>query len=170
MWANNHESQRKNKRSGIIRQSRATAESNQKDKELQKKSFGHKRNQLQRITKTRTHKIICTEPQEQSPSNLCLSRRQSSNIQSAGDSIARCIKCCTVACAGVVKCVRTNAMVCLLYRVTRHVAMTKVNRWLMVLTTKDASYITVLGIVISVRPISSALLQEGYHLRFKQKH
>jgi len=39
----------------------------------------------------------------------------------------------------------------------------------MVLTTKEASYIIVLGIVISVLPISSTLLQDGYHVRFKQK-
>jgi hypothetical protein len=39
----------------------------------------------------------------------------------------------------------------------------------MVLTTKEASYIIVLGIVISVLPISSTLLQDGYHIRFKQK-
>ena len=39
----------------------------------------------------------------------------------------------------------------------------------MVLTTKEASYIIVLGIVISVLPISSILLQDGYHVRFKQK-
>jgi len=38
----------------------------------------------------------------------------------------------------------------------------------MVLTTKEASYIIVLGIVISVLPISSTLLQDGYHVRFKQ--
>ena len=38
----------------------------------------------------------------------------------------------------------------------------------MVLTTKVASYIIVLGIVISVLPISSILLQDGYHVRFKQ--
>ena len=39
----------------------------------------------------------------------------------------------------------------------------------MVLTTKEASYIRVLRIVISVLPISSTLLQDGYHVRFKQK-
>ena len=39
----------------------------------------------------------------------------------------------------------------------------------MVQTTKEASYIIVLGIVISVLPISSTLLQDGYHVRFKQK-
>jgi len=44
----------------------------------------------------------------------------------------------------------------------------KVDRWLMVLTTKEASYIIVLGIVISVLPISSILLKDGYHVRFKQ--
>jgi len=37
----------------------------------------------------------------------------------------------------------------------------------MVLTTKEASYIIVVGIVISVLPISSTLLQDGYHVRFK---
>jgi hypothetical protein len=36
-------------------------------------------------------------------------------------------------------------------------------------TTKEASYIIVLGIVISVLPISSTLLQDGYHIGFKQK-
>jgi hypothetical protein len=39
----------------------------------------------------------------------------------------------------------------------------------MVLTTKEGSYIIVLGIVISVHPISSTLLQDGYHVHFKQK-
>jgi hypothetical protein len=39
----------------------------------------------------------------------------------------------------------------------------------MVLTTKEASYIIVLGIVISVLPISSTLLQDSYHVHFKQK-
>jgi hypothetical protein len=39
----------------------------------------------------------------------------------------------------------------------------------MVLSTKEASYIIVLGIVISVLPISSTLLQDGYQVRFKQK-
>jgi len=39
----------------------------------------------------------------------------------------------------------------------------------MALTTKEASYIIVLGIVISVLPISSTLLQDGYHVPFKQK-
>jgi len=39
----------------------------------------------------------------------------------------------------------------------------------MVLTTKEASYIIVLGIVISVLPISSTLLQDGYHIHLKQK-
>jgi hypothetical protein len=39
----------------------------------------------------------------------------------------------------------------------------------MVLTTKEASYIIVLGIVISVLPVSSTLLQDGYDVRFKQK-
>ena len=38
----------------------------------------------------------------------------------------------------------------------------------MVQTPKEASYIIVLGIVISVLPISSTLLQDGYHFRFKQ--
>ena len=38
----------------------------------------------------------------------------------------------------------------------------------MVLTTKEAGYIIVLGIVISVLPMSSTLLQDGYHVRFKQ--
>jgi hypothetical protein len=31
-----------------------------------------------------------------------------------------CHFCCTVACAGVVECVLAYAMVCVLYRVTRH--------------------------------------------------
>ena len=35
-------------------------------------------------------------------------------------------------------------------------------------TTKEASYIILLGILISVLPISSTLLQDGYHVRFKQ--
>jgi hypothetical protein len=39
----------------------------------------------------------------------------------------------------------------------------------MVLTTKEASYIIVLGIVVSVLPISSTLHQNGYHVHFKQK-
>ena len=39
----------------------------------------------------------------------------------------------------------------------------------MVLTTKQASYIIVLGIVIFVLAISSTLLQDGYHVCFKQK-
>jgi len=39
----------------------------------------------------------------------------------------------------------------------------------MMLTTKEASYIIVLGIVISVLPISSTLLLDGYHVRFKLK-
>jgi hypothetical protein len=38
----------------------------------------------------------------------------------------------------------------------------------MVLTSKEASYLIVLGIVISVLPISSTLLQDGCHIRFKQ--
>jgi hypothetical protein len=38
----------------------------------------------------------------------------------------------------------------------------------MVLTTKEASYIIVFGIVISVLPISSTLLQDGYHVHFEQ--
>jgi hypothetical protein len=38
----------------------------------------------------------------------------------------------------------------------------------MVLATKEASYIIVLGIVISILPISSTLLQDGSHVRFKQ--
>ena len=46
----------------------------------------------------------------------------------------------------------------------------QVDRWLMALTTKEASYIIVLGIVISVLPTSTTLLQDGYHIRFKQKH
>jgi len=33
-------------------------------------------------------------------------------------------ECCTVACARVVECARAYAKVCLLYRVTRHVAST----------------------------------------------
>jgi hypothetical protein len=37
-----------------------------------------------------------------------------------------------------------------------------------VLTSKEASYIIVLGIVISVLLISSTILQDGYHVRFKQ--
>ena len=37
----------------------------------------------------------------------------------------------------------------------------------MVLTTKEASYIIVLGIVISIQPTSSTLLQDGYHVHFK---
>jgi len=45
----------------------------------------------------------------------------------------------------------------------------KVDPWLMALTTKKASYIIVLGIVISVLPISSTLLQDGNHVRFEQK-
>jgi hypothetical protein len=39
----------------------------------------------------------------------------------------------------------------------------------MVLNTKDASYIIVLGLVISVLPISSTLFHDGYHVHFKQK-
>jgi hypothetical protein len=39
----------------------------------------------------------------------------------------------------------------------------------MVLTTKEASYIIVLGIVISVLPNSSILLQDGYHVCFNKK-
>jgi hypothetical protein len=39
----------------------------------------------------------------------------------------------------------------------------------MVLTTNEASYIIVLGIVISVHRISSTLLQDGYHVSFKKK-
>jgi hypothetical protein len=39
----------------------------------------------------------------------------------------------------------------------------------MVLTTKAVSHIMVLGIVISVLPISSTLIQDSYHDRFKQK-
>jgi len=39
----------------------------------------------------------------------------------------------------------------------------------MALTTIEASYIIVLGIVISVLPISSALLQDHYHIHFTQK-
>jgi hypothetical protein len=39
----------------------------------------------------------------------------------------------------------------------------------MVLTTKEPSYIIVLGIVISAHPNSSTLPQDGYHVRFKQK-
>jgi hypothetical protein len=39
----------------------------------------------------------------------------------------------------------------------------------MVLTPKEASYIAVLGIVISILPISSTLLQDGYPVHFKQK-
>jgi len=35
-------------------------------------------------------------------------------------------------------------------------------------TTTEASYIIVLGIVISVVPISSTLLQDSYHIHFKQ--
>jgi len=42
-----------------------------------------------------------------------------------------------------------------------------VDRWLMALTKKDTSYITVLGIGIAVLPISSRLLQDGYHVCFK---
>jgi len=42
-----------------------------------------------------------------------------------------------------------------------------VDRWLMVLTTKQASYIIVLGIVISVLQISSTLHQDSYHVRVK---
>jgi len=38
----------------------------------------------------------------------------------------------------------------------------------MVLTTTEASYIIVLCIVISVLPISSTLLQDGYHVYIKQ--
>jgi len=38
----------------------------------------------------------------------------------------------------------------------------------MALNTKEAGYIILLGIVISVLPISSTLLQDGYHVRFKQ--
>ena len=34
------------------------------------------------------------------------------------------LRCCTVACARVVECARAYAKVCLLYRVTRHVAST----------------------------------------------
>jgi hypothetical protein len=37
----------------------------------------------------------------------------------------------------------------------------------MVLTPKEESYIIVLGIVISALPISSTLLQDGYHVHFK---
>jgi len=44
----------------------------------------------------------------------------------------------------------------------------KVDQWLMVLTTKEASYIIVLPIVISILQISSTLLQDGYHVHFKQ--
>jgi len=39
----------------------------------------------------------------------------------------------------------------------------------MVLTTKEARYIIVLGIVISILSISSTLLQDGYHIRINQK-
>jgi hypothetical protein len=38
----------------------------------------------------------------------------------------------------------------------------------MVVTTKEASYIIVLGVVISLHQISSTLLQDGYHVHFKQ--
>jgi hypothetical protein len=44
-----------------------------------------------------------------------------------------------------------------------------VDRSPMVLPSTEASYIVVLGIVISVLPISSTLLQDGYHINFKQK-
>jgi len=37
----------------------------------------------------------------------------------------------------------------------------------MALTTKEASNIIVLGIVISVLPITSTLLQDSYHVHFK---
>jgi len=40
----------------------------------------------------------------------------------------------------------------------------------MALTTKEASYIMVLGIVISVLPIRSTLVQDSYQVRFKQKN
>jgi hypothetical protein len=38
----------------------------------------------------------------------------------------------------------------------------------MVLTTKEASYIIVLGILISIHPISPTLLQDSYNTRFEQ--
>ena len=65
--------------------------------------------------------------------------------------------CCTVACARVVQCVRAYAKVCLLYRVTRHVASTYGRSMTNGANYKKASYIIVLGIVISVLPISSTL-------------
>jgi len=45
----------------------------------------------------------------------------------------------------------------------------KVDCWLMALATNKASYIIVLGIVISILPITSTLLQDSYQVRFKQK-
>jgi hypothetical protein len=39
----------------------------------------------------------------------------------------------------------------------------------MVLTTKEASEIIVLAIVLSVLPIRSILLKDGYHVRFTPK-
>ena len=38
----------------------------------------------------------------------------------------------------------------------------------MALTTKEASYIIVLGLVISALPNNSTLLQDGYHVHFEQ--
>jgi hypothetical protein len=39
----------------------------------------------------------------------------------------------------------------------------------MALTTKEARYIIVLGTVISILPINSTLLLDGYHAQFKIK-
>jgi len=64
-----------------------------------------------------------------------------------------------VACAGVVECVQAYTKVCQWYHVTRHTHRDKVNRWLMTLTTKEESYIIVLGTVISVLPLSTTFLR-----------